>query len=105
MSFTPRALRTAGRIQSSSLYCTKQTTGAPASPQGARIVRLAIAKEENIGSSYVTRLVYLGCLSPDIVETILSGRQPPELSAERLVRMVPLPLDWREQRKLLGMAA
>jgi len=66
---------------------------------------LAIAKQEKVGSSYVTRLVYLGCLAPDIVERILCGQHPPDLNADRLIRMVPLPLDWEEQRRLLGMSS
>ena len=40
-------------------------------------------------------------LSPDLVETILQGRQPVELSATRLTAL-DLPLDWVEQRRLLA---
>lgn len=64
----------------------------------------AIARQENVTSSYVTRVVYLGCLAPDIVEQIAQGRQPPELNVERLIRMAPLPLAWQEQRSLLGLS-
>jgi hypothetical protein len=31
------------------------------------------------------------------------GEHPPEVNLERLMRLVPLPVDWQEQRKLLGM--
>ena len=64
----------------------------------------AIAREEEVGTSYVTRLMYLAMLAPDIVQQIARGEHPGDLSAERLVRMLPLPEDWREQRRLLGMA-
>ena len=64
----------------------------------------AIAQREKVTSSYVTRVVYLGCLAPDIAERIITGRHPVDLTAHRLIRMVPLPLDWEEQRRLLGMA-
>lgn len=64
----------------------------------------AIAQQEKVTSSYVTRVVYLGCLAPDIVEQIAQGRQPPELNAERLIRMAPLPLAWQEQQSLLGLS-
>ncbi len=63
----------------------------------------AIAREENVGSSYVTRIVNLAFLDPGIIRKILQGAHPPELNADRLIRMVPLPESWEEQRKLLGM--
>jgi hypothetical protein len=43
----------------------------------------------------------LAFLAPDIVEAILQGRQPVELTALRLKR-TRLPLSWVEQRRLLG---
>jgi site-specific DNA recombinase len=79
-------------------WLTRLTSGCAASV-------LAIAKQEKVGSSYVTRLLYLGCLAPDIVERVLRGQHPPELNADRLIRVVPLPLDWKEQRQLLGMTS
>ena len=41
-------------------------------------------------------------LAPDIVEAILDGRQPVELTAARLRRVRDLPISWVEQRCLLG---
>jgi hypothetical protein len=35
------------------------------------------------------------------VEAIAEGRQPPELSAELLTKRIALPLDWRDQKRLL----
>jgi len=63
----------------------------------------AIAQDEKVTPSYVTHVIYLAFLDPGIVERILSGDHPLELSADRLIRMVPLPESWIEQRKLLGM--
>ena len=40
-------------------------------------------------------------LAPDIVEAILGGRQPVELTAARLKRVRDLPVSWVEQRHLL----
>ena len=60
-----------------------------------------IAAEEGVSSSYVTRLVRLAFLAPDIVTAILSGRHPPQLTANRLMDDTRLPLDWRAQRELL----
>ncbi len=46
----------------------------------------------------------LGLLAPDIVEAILAGRQPIELTAKRLKRIRDLPVSWAEQRRVLGFA-
>jgi hypothetical protein len=43
----------------------------------------------------------LACLSPDIVEAILAGRQPANLTVERLKRLSDLPLEWSKQHQLL----
>jgi hypothetical protein len=42
-------------------------------------------------------------LAPDIVEAIAAGRQPPELTAHRLIRTVDLPIAWTAQKQLLGL--
>jgi site-specific DNA recombinase len=63
-----------------------------------------IAREEGIAPSYATRVVRLTFLAPDIVAKILEGKQPPELTANKLMADTRLPLDWREQRTVLGFA-
>ena len=63
---------------------------------------LSIAQEHGLASSEVTRVVYLAFLAPDIVERIVRGAQPAELNIKRLLAMAPLPMDWSEQRRLLG---
>jgi hypothetical protein len=60
-----------------------------------------LAQRDGITRRYIRRLVGLAFLSPDLVETILRGRQPVELSATRLTAL-DLPLDWVEQRRLLA---
>jgi site-specific DNA recombinase len=64
-----------------------------------------IAKSERMVPSYATRLFRLTLLAPDIVSGILSGKQPPELTARRLMDDTRLPLDWNEQRRFLGFAS
>ena len=60
-----------------------------------------IARAERINDSYVSRILRLTLLAPDIVEAILDGRQPPELTLARLMK--PFPAAWEEQRvELLG---
>ena len=63
-----------------------------------------IAATESVTASYVTRTIYLSFLAPDIVDLIVRGEQPTEITLERLMRSVPLPACWQEQRKLLGVA-
>lgn len=52
--------------------------------------------------SDISRILPLAFLAPDIVEAILDGCQPPELTAARLKRMRDIPLDWQQQRRYLG---
>ena len=61
-----------------------------------------IAEAEGVSPSYVTRLLRLAYLAPDIVTAIVDGQQPPELTAEKLMRNTRLPLSWEAQRKRLG---
>ncbi len=49
------------------------------------------------------RLISLSCLAPDIVTAIVEGRQPAQLDRRALLDQ-RLPLDWREQRAMLGFA-
>ena len=70
-------------------------------------VRLAkeIAAKNSTDCANVTRTMQLAFLAPDIIEAILDGRQPPELTAFHLKRVRNLPLSWAEQRKVLGFAS
>jgi site-specific DNA recombinase len=62
---------------------------------------MEIAAEERISSSYVTRLLRLAFLAPDIATAILNGKHPPHLTANRLMDDTRLPLDWTAQRQLV----
>ena len=61
-----------------------------------------IAKDEKVTSSWVARVIHLAFLAPDIAQAIVDGRQPADLTAERLMRLVPLPTAWAAQREYLG---
>jgi hypothetical protein len=52
--------------------------------------------------NHMMRIARLSFLAPDIVASILEGRQPAGLHARRLIRIAALPLDWTEQRSLFG---
>ena len=57
------------------------------------------------GSAIVTSaLLLLAMLAPDILDVaIAAGRQPPELTAHRLIRTMDLPIAWAAQKQLLGI--
>lgn len=54
-----------------------------------------LAEREGIASSYMTRVLQLTLLAPDIIEAILDGRQRPEVTLTRLLE--PAPVEWSEQ--------
>jgi hypothetical protein len=51
-----------------------------------------------------TRVLRLAYLSPDIVQDIINGEQPQHLTARKLANAPKPPLDWAEQRRVLGFA-
>ena len=59
-----------------------------------------IATVEKINSSYVSRVLRLSLLSPNIVEAILDGRQPAELTLAALKQ--PFQVDWKRQNVPFG---
>ena len=64
-----------------------------------------IAKRNGVGKQYVSRLIRLAFLAPEMVELILAGRQPPELTAQSLrAGRFDIPVDWVAQKRALGFA-
>ncbi len=51
-----------------------------------------LAAAERINSSYVSRMLRLTLLVPDIVEAILDGRQPEGMTLPQLIE--PFPVEW-----------
>ncbi len=60
-----------------------------------------LAQRCGVDRTDVGRMIPFAFLAPDIVEAILNGRQPVELTAARLRRVRDLPVSWVEQRRLL----
>ena len=50
---------------------------------------------EGIAPSYMTRVLRLTLLAPNIVEAILDGRQGPEVTLAQVLE--PLPVEWEVQ--------
>jgi hypothetical protein len=59
-----------------------------------------IAAAEKINTSYVSRVLRLTLLAPDLIERILNGRQTETMSLARLA--APFPPTWEEQRAWFG---
>jgi site-specific DNA recombinase len=63
----------------------------------------AIAHQERVSANYIYRLLRLPSLAPDIITSIINGKNPPQLTAKKLMRLTTqIPFDWAEQRKRLG---
>ena len=56
-----------------------------------------LAEREGIAPSYITRVLRLTLLAPDIVEAILDGKQGPEVTLAQ--GLEPFPLAWQLQGK------
>ncbi len=63
----------------------------------------ALAKREGCDKRSVRRMMRVGFLSPEIIEAIAEGRQPPDLTVIALARTFNLPLLWKAQEEVLGV--
>jgi hypothetical protein len=54
-----------------------------------------LARAKGVHATYVSRVLRLTLLAPEIVEAILDGRQPAELQLDDLLD--GFPLDWKRQ--------
>ena len=54
-----------------------------------------LATAERINASYLSRVLRLTLLAPEIVEAILDGRQPAETTLALLMK--PFPVEWERQ--------
>jgi len=59
-----------------------------------------IAAAEKINDSYVSRVLRLTLLAPEIVEAILDGRHPMLLQLDKLLK--GMPVEWRRQERNFG---
>ena len=56
-----------------------------------------LAEKEKIGMSYLTRVLRMTLLAPDIIEAILDGRQGDGIDLATLAD--PFPFEWEAQRR------
>jgi site-specific DNA recombinase len=67
--------------------------------QGKEEGRRSIGKQAGLAERYVGKILQCAFLAPDIVETILDGRQPANLTLAKITTR--LPMNWVEQRHRL----
>lgn len=60
-----------------------------------------LAEKENVDNSYLSKVLNLTLLAPDIVTAILDGRQPSTMTWRELRK--PFPALWTEQRQKWGI--
>ena len=62
-----------------------------------------LARQLKLEPGWVAEVLRLTRLAPDIVQAILDGRQPRHLNLHAIRgRQADVPVDWDEQRRLLG---
>lgn len=61
-----------------------------------------LAEEAGVTASWFARIVRLSFLSPRITPALVDGRQPLELSADRLLKLGPVPASWQNQLGTYG---
>ncbi len=61
-----------------------------------------LAAEVGITNTAVGNMIHRAFLAPDIIRAIMNGTQPIHVTGDFLKRNAPLPLDWDDQRILLG---
>jgi site-specific DNA recombinase len=68
--------------------------------QGEAADMRSLARQAGLTERYVGKVFGCAFLAPDIIESILEGRQPHDLNFEKLCQNIPL--NWAEQREHFG---
>ena len=55
-----------------------------------------LAAAEKISASYVSRILRMTLLAPDIVDAVLNGKYSPALTLSALMK--PFPIEWEDQQ-------
>ena len=64
-----------------------------------------LAAVNGANASYFARVLRIAYLAPDIIEGSIEGRQPPEPTTNKLVRLKNLLIVGANQREYLGFPA
>jgi site-specific DNA recombinase len=55
-----------------------------------------------IRRAHLSRMARASYLAPDIVQAVLEGRQPSQLTGRQILKAPDIPLGWEEQRRIFG---
>jgi len=61
---------------------------------------MKLAERKKLDHGYIAKTIRMTQLAPDVIETILDGRQPQSLTLADLLR--PFPDTWQDQRRHFG---
>jgi site-specific DNA recombinase len=64
-----------------------------------------LSEQIGLHRNTLSRILPLAFLAPRIVEDILAGKQPPELTTKALKALSPLPACWKKQQQILATSA
>jgi len=66
-----------------------------------RLTLAHLADKENVAISYFSKILRLNYVAPDIITTILDGKQPRSLKLQDFMTK-PIPHLWQEQKEMFG---
>ena len=72
---------------------------------GSSVSLSELACRDKVERTDAGRFLRMAFLAPDIIEAILQGRQPRNLTFRWMKRLTELPLSWEKQRQVLGFAS
>jgi len=90
------------KVDSSLIDVLVEARCQPSKLSGGNSDITALARAESVNDSWVTRVVRLNFLAPELVTAILDGSQPAALNAAALTSSGPPPMRWPEQVSLLS---
>jgi hypothetical protein len=61
-----------------------------------------LAKATKLEPRYISALLRVAFLAPEITEAIIDGRQPPDLTLGSVTSV--LPMSWQQQKKLISFS-
>jgi hypothetical protein len=66
-----------------------------------KLTTYIIAEKENVTAAYVSRILRLNLVAPEIVKAIMEGKQPRDLMLQDFMNKA-IPDLWQEQRSVYG---
>ena len=72
---------------------------------GSSVSLSELACRDKVERTDAGRFLRMAFLAPDIIEAILQGRQPRDLTFRWMKRLTELPLSWEKQRQVLGFGS